>query len=92
MKSSVCHSLIEITICSLPNRQTEEITSVKLTEKFMDVTYANSLVVPDGPRGEVEEQLDDLEGHGDGDAQVEAEGAPYAREEPVALQKKKYDI
>ena len=52
----------------------------------MDVTYANSLVVPDGPRGEVEEQLDDLEGHGDRDAQVEAEGAPYAGEEPVALQ------
>ena len=53
----------------------------------MYVTYANYLVVPDGPRGEVEEQLDDLEGHGDRDAQAEAEGAPYAREEPVALQK-----
>ena len=53
----------------------------------MYVTYANYLVVPDGPRDEIEEQLDDLEGHGDRDAQVEAEGAPYAREEPVTLQK-----
>ena len=53
---------------------------------MLEGAVQSHLLLPERPRGEVEEQLQDLEGHGDGDAQVEAEGAAQSGKEPVQLQ------